>query len=126
MTMIRRLAASTAPAGNRPPSDEIAEYAREHVGCRGCGARPGMPCPPDSRWRFRTVCRERFADAAPAYADIWRDAHPAEFGCRYIATTYGAPGSPDYRVWRDPARERHAAELTAKVRAEQAAAPGHD
>jgi len=59
---------------NKPPNDEIAAYAQEYVTCRSCGAQPGLGCIEQAD-RWRTVCVDRFADAAAIYAPIWKDAH---------------------------------------------------
>jgi hypothetical protein len=69
----RRVIRERQPWSGRPPDGEIAEYARDHVDCRNCGARPGFPCPA-AQARGQLACPERFADAAAEYVPLWKDA----------------------------------------------------
>jgi hypothetical protein len=56
----------------KPPMDEIAAYARAHITCRNCAAKPGFPCITQADW-WRTVCNARFADGAAVYVPLWKD-----------------------------------------------------
>lgn len=92
----KRLASAARPRPSRArmPSGEVAAYAQEHVTCRTCGATPGARCVEQAE-RWRTVCKARFADAASAYADIWRDAHPASPQIRLVGVTRPEVPVPD-------------------------------
>jgi hypothetical protein len=46
------------------PSAEIAAYAIERVTCLTCGAEPGEECDKTLLEWPRTVCKQRFTDAA--------------------------------------------------------------
>lgn len=64
-----------APAPpHKPPNDEIAAYARDHITCRNCGAKPGFGCVEQAD-AWRTVCSARFADGAAVYVPLWKDAN---------------------------------------------------
>ena len=62
----------------RPPKarpSEIADHAWASLTCRNCGSEPRSACIA-KRESWRTVCKERYADAAIELSRIRREAHP--------------------------------------------------
>ena len=68
----------TAFNARRPPKatpDQIADHAWSAVTCRNCGSEPSSACIAE-REPWRTVCKDRYADAAIELSKARREAYP--------------------------------------------------